>query len=100
MSKKNIDMFDDKEFKEMKSSSILINTSRGGIINERALGNAIKNGIIAGAALDVYKEEPYYGPLVKFDNVILTPHIGSYAAETRVAMELDAVNNIIEGLKK
>ena len=82
----------------MKPSSIIINTSRGEIINENDLEIALKEGLIAGAGLDVFQEEPYSGPLTNYENVILSPHIGSYAQEIRMAMELEAVNNLIEGL--
>ena len=58
----------------------------------------MKDGVIAGAGLDVFQEEPYNGPLTNYENVILSPHIGSYAQEIRMAMELEAVNNLIEGL--
>ena len=53
---------------------------------------------ILGAGLDVYQNEPYKGPLTKLENVILTPHIGSYAKELRVQMEMEAVENLAEGL--
>ena len=51
--------------------------------------------MIGAVGLDVYEHEPYNGPLKNFDNVILTPHIGSYAKETRIAMEMEAVENIL-----
>ena len=82
----------------MKPSSIIVNTSRGEIINEHDLEIAVKDKIIAGAGLDVFQQEPYHGPLTKYENVILTPHVGSYAKEIRMAMEMEAVNNLIEGL--
>ena len=84
----------------MKNSSILINTSRGDIINEQDLEKAIRENIIAGAGLDVFKEEPYKGTLTKYDNVIVTPHVGSYAKEIRITMELEAVQNLLKGLKE
>jgi len=98
MGKGNENMININKFKKMKSSSIIINTSRGEIINEYDLEIAIKDKIIAGAGLDVFQEEPYHGPLTNYGNVILTPHIGSYAKEIRVAMELEAVNNLIVGI--
>jgi D-3-phosphoglycerate dehydrogenase len=55
---------------------------------------------LSGAALDVFDQEPYTGPLTRLDNVILTPHIGSYAREARVEMEIQAAENLIEGLRK
>jgi len=88
-----------KEFNLMKKSAILLNASRGEIIDEKALINAISNNIIGGAGLDVYQSEPYNGSLVNYDNVVLTPHIGSYAKEIRMAMELEAVQNLIKGFQ-
>ena len=85
---------------KMKEESILINASRGEIINEEALCRALKEKRIMGAGLDVFNNEPYAGELVKFDNVILTPHIGSYAKELRIQMEIEAVENLIEGLSE
>ena len=54
---------------------------------------------ISAAAIDVFDQEPYEGPLRELDNVILTPHIGSYAKEVRVKMEMEAVHNLIEAMK-
>ena len=98
MTKENVNLINMSRLKIMKPSSIIINTSRGEIINEHDLGIAVKDGVIAGAGLDVFQEEPYNGPLTNYENVILSPHIGSYAQEIRMAMELEAVNNLIEGL--
>jgi D-3-phosphoglycerate dehydrogenase len=81
---------------EINRDAILINTSRGKIIDEKALCESLKSGNLKGAALDVYENEPYYGELCSLPNVILTPHIGSYAKEARVHMEIDAVTNILE----
>lgn len=83
----------------MHEHSFLVNTSRGEIIDEQALYEILKAKKIAGAALDVFHEEPYAGPLKELDNVVLTAHIGSYARETRINMELEAVENLIKGLK-
>lgn len=88
-----------KEFAQMKNTAFLINTSRGGLIDEEALYDYIKEGRIAGAALDVFEEEPYKGKLSELGNVILTPHIGSYARETRMKMEEQAVVNLFKGLE-
>ena len=88
------------QLKIMKNSSILINTSRGEVINEQDLEKAIRENFIAGAGLDVFQEEPYNGKLTKYDNVILTPHIGSYAKEIRITMEIEAVQNLLKGLKE
>jgi D-3-phosphoglycerate dehydrogenase len=89
----------EKELKSMKRGSYLINCARGGLVDETALFNVLKEGRLAGAALDVFAQEPYTGPLTKVGNVILTPHVGSYAIESRVEMEVQATRNLIEGLK-
>jgi len=89
-----------KELKTMPKGAYLINTSRGDIIDHDALYSMLTSGHLSGAALDVFDQEPYAGPLTKLDNVILTPHIGSYAREARVEMEIQAAENLIEGLRK
>lgn len=89
-----------KEISLMQKGSWVINTSRGELIDEAALYDALKNGYLAGAALDVFQEEPYSGPLKELPNVVLTPHIGSYAVESRVCMEIEAAQNLIQSLKK
>jgi D-3-phosphoglycerate dehydrogenase len=81
----------------MKKNAIFINASRGEIINEADLIKALDEKLIKGVALDVFENEPYNGPLVNYDNVILTPHIGAYAKEIRMKMELEAAKNLIEG---
>lgn len=83
----------------MKIGAFMINISRGGIVDEHALYTALLSKKIAAAAIDVFVEEPYTGPLCDLDNVILTPHIGSYAEEGKLLMEIDAVNNLIGALK-
>jgi len=89
----------EKELKLMKKGSWLINVSRGGTVDESALYSLLKEGQLSGAALDVFGQEPYMGLLKELDNVILTPHIGSYAKEARINMEREAVENLIKGLK-
>jgi len=80
----------------MKRSAYLINTSRGPVVDEAALAWALKNGIISGAALDVYEDEPTVHPdLVTLENVVLTPHLGSATTETRTAMADLAVRNAV-----
>lgn len=85
---------------KLKSTSFLINAARGGVVDESALFKLLTEKQIAGAAIDVFSEEPYSGPLTKLENVVLTPHLGSYAAEGKLQMEIDAVNNLISILKK
>jgi D-3-phosphoglycerate dehydrogenase / 2-oxoglutarate reductase len=88
-----------KELKSMKKGAFLVNVARGGLVDEKALYDSLKMEHLAGAALDVFEKEPYTGHLKELDNVVLTPHIGSYAKETRVRMEIEAVNNLLKGLK-
>jgi D-3-phosphoglycerate dehydrogenase len=88
------------EILKMKSGAIIINTSRGGLIDEKSLFEFLKNGHLGGAGLDVFEEEPYNGPLCKLDNVILTPHAGSSAGGSRLRMEEESVENLICGLKE
>jgi D-3-phosphoglycerate dehydrogenase len=68
-------------------------------VDENALCKALKSGHLQGAAIDVFEAEPYKGPLQDLGNVILTPHVGSYARESRIQMETDAVKNLIEAIK-
>lgn len=87
------------ELKQMKPTAFLINTSRGPVIDEDALIIALKEDWIAGAALDVYEEEPSIRQDLKdLDNVILTPHIASATRESRIGMSRMAAENIIEVL--
>jgi D-3-phosphoglycerate dehydrogenase len=91
-------MMNMQRLRMMKPDSILINTSRGEIIDEDALYSILKDKKILGAGLDVFNEEPYSGLLAEIDNVVLTPHIGAYAKEIRIEMEMEAVENLIKGL--
>lgn len=87
-----------KQLSTMKPGSWIINASRGAMVDEDALYDLLKSGHLAGAAIDVFEKEPYDGPLKELDNVILTPHIGSYAKESRIQMEIDTIKNLIEVL--
>lgn len=87
-----------RHINSMKKGAFLINTSRGGIVDEAALYDALKNSRIGGAALDCFEEEPYEGPLKQLNNVLLTAHIGSYAKEGRMDMEKQAVGNLLKAL--
>lgn len=96
--KENHHFLDKKRLSLLKSGAIVINAARGGLVDESALFDLLQNGRLAGAALDVFEQEPYQGRLKQLDNVVLTPHVGSYAKESRVRMELDAVLNLFKGL--
>ncbi len=85
--------------KTMRQGAWLINAARGGLVDEDALCTLLSSGHLAGAAVDTFCFEPYTGPLQALENVILTPHIGSYAQEARVQMEVETVQNIINLLK-
>jgi lactate dehydrogenase-like 2-hydroxyacid dehydrogenase len=79
----------------MRRSAFLINTARGDVVDEAALVEALSDGTIAGAALDVYEREPQVAPeLLTMENVVLLPHLGSATQETRVAMGQRAVENL------
>lgn len=90
----------ENELLKIKDGAFLINISRGGVIDEQVLYQALKTNKLSGAAIDVFSNEPYDGILCELDNVILTPHIGSYAAEGKLLMEIDAVKNLIQSLSK
>mgnify|MGYP001172227138 CR=1 FL=1 len=98
LSDKTRGLIDSNALEKMKPTAVLINTSRGECINEDALIKALDEKLLAGAGLDVYSNEPYKGSLLEYDNVICTPHIGAYAREIRVKMEIEAVENLIKGL--
>ena len=90
-------LISDAQLSKMKKTSYLINTARGPIVNEEALANALINKTIAGAGLDVYENEPKVNDkLLKLDNVVLLPHLGSATVETRTAMATTAANNALE----
>ncbi|MDH3574264.1 MAG: D-glycerate dehydrogenase [Desulfobacteraceae bacterium] len=101
LTEKTKHMFTAQEFKKMKNTAILINTARGPVVDEAALVEAIKDGQIRGAALDVFEEEPSVHPeLIKMEeNVVLAPHIGSASIETRLRMAKMAARNMAKGLK-
>ena len=79
-----------------KKNCIIINTSRPEVIDYNYLYSMLKTKKILGAGLDVFKKEPYLGKLTNLDNVILTPHIGSYSKEIRSKMEKEALKNILK----
>ena len=86
------------EFDLMKRGAWIINTSRGSVINEDALCARLTDGSLSGAAIDVFEKEPYKGCLKELDNVVITPHVGSYAVESRIDMEIQSVKNLLSCL--
>jgi glyoxylate reductase len=89
-------LIDQPALARMKRTAYLINTARGPVVDEAALAWALKNRLIAGAALDVYEEEPVVHPdLLTLENVLLAPHMGSGTTETRTAMADLAARNVI-----
>jgi len=83
------------ELAKMKRTAFLINTTRGPVVQEAALVAALEQGIIAGAALDVFEREPLISDGLRRDNVVLAPHLGSASVETRTRMAMIAVENAI-----
>lgn len=90
----------EKEFALMKPGVFLLNSARGAIVNEMSLMKALDCGIVRKAWIDTFVEEPYRGKMKDYPQVLLTPHVGSYTSECRSVMEMQAVVNLINGLKK
>lgn len=84
----------------MRPGAILVNASRGGLVDEAALHAALADGRLAGAYLDTFASEPYDGPLRDLPTVLLTPHAGSYAAEARERMETEAAQNLLDAFEE
>jgi len=95
LTKATKNMITNKELRSMKSDAILINTCRGGIINEKDLYNVMKSGHLSGAAIDVFEEEPYNGKLREIERCILTAHMGSMSVDCRTRMEIEATEEAV-----
>ena len=95
-------LINEDRLKRMKKTAILINTSRGGVVDTEALIKALKERWILGAGLDVYEEEPLPEdhPLTRFDNVVLTPHIGASTNEAQARAGVEVVHKIIDFFSK
>ena len=93
---KNMIRYDD--LREMKEDAIVINTSRGGIINEDDLARVLNEGHLAGAAIDVFDQEPYHGELKDIDRCLLTSHMGSMSLDCRTRMEIEATEEAVRFL--
>lgn len=91
-------IIDRDDYAKMKKGALLVNLSRGGMIDEIGLAEALQSKQLAGAGLDVFKDEPYRGPLCDLENVILTPHSATMTIETRVAMEAECVDKALRFL--
>jgi glyoxylate reductase len=97
LNKNSFHFFNEVNFRKMKKTSFIINTSRGQIIEERALIKALRNKWISGAGLDVYEKEPisFSNPLLRMKNVIILPHIGSATYQVRSKMSRVAAENLL-----
>ena len=95
LTKQTKNMISLAELKSMKSDAMIINTSRGGIINEADLEEVLNAGHLSGAAIDVFDQEPYLGGLGKIDRCLLTSHMGSMSIDCRTRMEIEAVEEAI-----
>ena len=88
------------EFAAMRDGMILLNSARGELVDEAALIHALESGKVGGAWFDAFWEEPYKGPLCSFEQVLLTPHTGTYTRQCRLAMETEAVHNLLRDLRE
>jgi D-3-phosphoglycerate dehydrogenase len=98
-SKENHHLVNQEMISRMRPTAFLVNVSRGGLIDDNALYQAVSKNKIAGAALDCFEEEPYAGPLVNCDRVQLSAHMGSYASQSRVKQEQDSCTVLMNELK-
>ncbi len=100
LTKETKDIISSKEFAIMKKGARLINCARGGIINEEALAKAVKDGIVGGAAIDVFtKEPPFENPLLELDRVVVTPHLGASTEEAQINVAVSVAEQIVNALK-
>jgi D-3-phosphoglycerate dehydrogenase len=94
-------MINEAAFNKMKKNARIINCARGGVVDETALYDALKSGKIAGAALDVFEQEPLVdSPLLELDNVVFTPHLGASTSEAQINVAVDIANSIAVALKE
>ena len=93
-------LFGPEQFRKMKPTAVLVNSSRGPVIDEAALARALRHGEIFGAGLDVFEKEPEVHPdLLELDNATIVPHLGSATVDTRTAMGMLAVDNLFAALE-
>jgi phosphoglycerate dehydrogenase-like enzyme len=99
LSESTRDLIDAEALEQIRPGALLVNTARGGIVDEQALAEALRSGRLAGAAVDVFAEEPPWGsPLVGLDNVVLSPHAGAATAEAARRAGLQAVEQLLRDL--
>jgi len=87
------------ELEMMRPDALLINTARGGIISENDLYEILKEGHLGGAAIDVFEQEPYSGPLCEIEKCLLTSHMGSMSIDCRIRMEIEATEEVVRFAK-
>jgi len=95
LTNKTNNMIQKKELMMMKPDAMIINTSRGGIINEEDLISVLNNGHLSGAAIDVFNKEPYDGELANIERCLLTSHMGSMSLDCRSRMEIEATEEVV-----
>ena len=102
LNEKTKDLMNYRTISLMKKNSILINTARGGIVNEFDLDKALKENIIFGAGLDVFHHEPIHNdsPLLKNDKVVLSPHSATFTNECTSRMSIETIKNVIDFFEK
>jgi len=98
LTSKTKDMVRKRHLLSMKRDAIVINTSRGGIINEKDLYDVMQSDHLSGAAIDVFDEEPYDGPLKEIERCLLTAHMGSMSIDCRTRMEIEATEEVVRFL--
>jgi D-3-phosphoglycerate dehydrogenase / 2-oxoglutarate reductase len=91
-------MISKAELFAMKEDALIVNTARGGIVNESDLNDVLQSGHLAGAAIDVFTNEPYHGPLSQLDRCLLTSHMGSMSVDCRTQMEIEATAEAVRFL--
>lgn len=96
--KDNKPLLNRETFNQCRTGVIVINTARGSLVDEDALSEALKHGKVAGAGLDVFRNEPYSGPLLSIPQVVVTPHVASNTIESRKAMEHEAILGLVDAL--
>jgi len=88
----------DDQFAKMNKGVVLLNSARGELVSQSALIHALESGVVSGGWFDAFWEEPYHGPLTKYEQMLLTPHVGTYTLQCRRDMETQAVRNLLADL--